>query len=140
MQGHGLMQAIARVNRAFRDKPGGLIVDYLGLADQLKHALATYTESGGKGNTTLDTARAIAAMLEKFEVAKSMLHGFDWSAWHTGTQGPPRKNTSSIRKTAKNASSKLSSTYRRCSPSAQPATKPPHDATTSPSSKPYKPR
>jgi type I site-specific restriction-modification system R (restriction) subunit len=85
MQGHGLMQAIARVNRVFRDKPGGLIVDYLGLADQLKHALATYTESGGKGNTTLDTARAIAAMLEKFEVAKSMLHGFDWSAWHTGT-------------------------------------------------------
>ena len=49
MRGHGLMQAIARVNRVFRDKPGGLVVDYLGLADQLKHALATYTESGGKG-------------------------------------------------------------------------------------------
>ena len=49
MRGHGLMQAIARVNRVFRDKPGGLVVDYLGLADQLKQALATYTESGGKG-------------------------------------------------------------------------------------------
>ena len=56
MQGHGLMQAIARVNRVFRDKPGGLVVDYLGLADQLKHALATYTESGGKGDPTYDTA------------------------------------------------------------------------------------
>jgi hypothetical protein len=55
MQGHGLMQAIARVNRVFRDKPGGLVVDYLGLADQLKHALANYTESGGKGDPTYDT-------------------------------------------------------------------------------------
>ncbi len=53
MQGHGLMQAIARVNRVFKDKPGGLIVDYLGLADQLKRALATYTESGGQGNPNL---------------------------------------------------------------------------------------
>jgi type I restriction enzyme, R subunit len=85
MQGHGLMQAIARVNRVFRDKPGGLIVDYLGLADQLKRALATYTESGGKGNPTFDTAQAIAAMQEKYEVSCGMLHGFDWSAWHTGT-------------------------------------------------------
>jgi type I restriction enzyme R subunit len=85
MQGHGLMQAIARVNRVFRDKPGGLIVDYLGLADQLKRALATYTESGGKGNPTFDTAQAIAVLLEKHEVASGMLYGFDWSAWHTGT-------------------------------------------------------
>jgi type I restriction enzyme R subunit len=65
MQGHGLMQAIARVNRVFRDKPGGLVVDYLGLADQLKMALITYTESGGQGNPTFDTAQAIAVMLEK---------------------------------------------------------------------------
>ena len=50
MRGHGLMQAIARVNRVFRDKPGGLVVDYLGLADQLKQALAAYTESGGQGS------------------------------------------------------------------------------------------
>lgn len=85
MQGHGLMQAIARVNRVFKDKPGGLIVDYLGLADQLKRALATYTESGGKGNPTFDTAQAIAVMQEKYEVASGILHGFDWSVWHTGT-------------------------------------------------------
>lgn len=57
MQGHGLMQAIARVNRVFRDKPGGLVVDYLGLADQLKQALATYTESGGRGDPTYDTEK-----------------------------------------------------------------------------------
>jgi type I restriction enzyme, R subunit len=85
MRGHGLMQAIARVNRVFRDKPGGLVVDYLGLADQLKYALATYTQSGGKGDPSIDTAKAIAAMLEKHEVACGMTHGFDWSKWHTGT-------------------------------------------------------
>ncbi len=55
MRGHGLMQAIARVNRVFSDKPGGLVVDYLGLADELKQALATYTESGGTGETALDS-------------------------------------------------------------------------------------
>src|SRR5207247_10565323 len=65
MRGHALMQAIARVNRVFRDKPGGLVVDYLGLADQLKYALATYTQSGGKGEPSIDTAKAIAAMQEK---------------------------------------------------------------------------
>jgi type I restriction enzyme R subunit len=84
MQGHGLMQAIARVNRVFRDKPGGLVVDYLGLADQLKHALASYTESGGKGDPTFDTAQAVAVMLEKHGIAGDMLHGFDWAAWSTG--------------------------------------------------------
>ena len=79
MRGHGLMQAIARVNRVFRDKPGGLVVDYLGLADQLKQALATYTESGGKGEPDLSTrAQAIAVMLEKHGIACDMLHGFDW--------------------------------------------------------------
>ena len=62
MRGHGLMQAIARVNRVFRDKPGGLVVDYLGLADQLKRALATYTENGGHGQPSIDTAEAIAVM------------------------------------------------------------------------------
>ena len=61
MRGHGLMQAIARVNRVFRDKPGGLVVDYLGLADELKQALATYTESGGTGETALDQDEAVAA-------------------------------------------------------------------------------
>jgi type I restriction enzyme R subunit len=85
MRGHGLMQAIARVNRVFRDKPGGLVVDYLGLADQLKHALATYTGSGGKGTPSIDTKEAIAAMLEKYEIACGIMHGFDWSKWTTGT-------------------------------------------------------
>ena len=85
MRGHGLMQAIARVNRVFRDKPGGLVVDYLGLADQLKQALATYTESGGQGSPAIDTATAVAVMLEKYEVCCDMMHGFDWSKWTTGT-------------------------------------------------------
>jgi type I restriction enzyme R subunit len=84
MQGHGLMQAIARVNRVFRDKPGGLVVDYLGLADQLKHALATYTESGGQGSPTYDTKQAIAVMLEKHGIACDLLHGFNWDKWVTG--------------------------------------------------------
>lgn len=81
MQGHGLMQAIARVNRVFRDKPGGLVVDYLGLADQLKKALHTYTESGGRGETALDQEEAVALMLERYEVCCDIFHGFDWSAW-----------------------------------------------------------
>ena len=85
MRGHALMQAIARVNRIFRDKPGGLVVDYLGLADQLKYALATYTQSGGKGSPSIDTAAAIAVMLEKHEIACAMMHGFDWSKWRDGT-------------------------------------------------------
>ncbi len=84
MQGHGLMQAIARVNRVFRDKPGGLVVDYLGIADQLQKAMKTYTDSGGKGKTAVDTAQAVAVMLEKYEICCSMLHGFDWSGWHSG--------------------------------------------------------
>ena len=85
MRGHGLMQAIARVNRVFRDKPGGLVVDYLGLAHELKRALATYTESGGTGQTALDQNEAVAVMLEKYEVCCSLFHGFDWSAWVAGT-------------------------------------------------------
>jgi type I restriction enzyme R subunit len=87
MRSHGLMQAIARVNRVFRDKPGGLVVDYLGLADQLKHALATYTESGGQGSPSIDAAQAIAVMQEKHEVACAIMHGFTWDKWTTGTSG-----------------------------------------------------
>jgi type I restriction enzyme R subunit len=86
MRGHGLMQAIARVNRVFRDKPGGLVADYLGLADQLKSALATYTESGGKGSPSVDTAEAVAALLGRYEVVAAIMHGFDWSAWTTATK------------------------------------------------------
>ena len=85
MRGHGLMQAIARVNRVFRDKPGGLVVDYLGLAHELKRALATYTESGGTGETALDQEQAVAAMLEKYEICCGLFHGFDRTAWVEGT-------------------------------------------------------
>ena len=85
MRGHGLMQAIARVNRVFRDKPGGLVVDYLGLAHELKRALASYTESGGTGETALDQAQAVRAMLEKYEVCCGLFHGFDRTAWTKGS-------------------------------------------------------
>ncbi|HHM05048.1 MAG TPA: DUF3387 domain-containing protein, partial [Gammaproteobacteria bacterium] len=95
MRGHGLMQAIARVNRVFRDKPGGLVVDYIGLAQELKSALATYTESGGTGRTALDQDEAVALMQEKYEVCcglfdsyttpDGVVGGFDWSAWVGGT-------------------------------------------------------
>ena len=85
MRGHGLMQAVARVNRVFRDKPGGLIVDYLGLAHELKRALVTYTESGGTGRTTLDQSEAVAVMLEKYEVCRGLVHGLDFSRWTDGT-------------------------------------------------------
>jgi type I restriction enzyme R subunit len=85
MRGHGLMQAIARVNRVFHDKPGGLVVDYLGLAHELKAALATYTESGGTGKTAIDQQEAVAVMLEKHEVCCALFHGFDRSKWVTGS-------------------------------------------------------
>lgn len=72
MKGHNLMQAIARVNRVYKDKPGGLIVDYIGIASDLKRALAVYTESGGHGEPTLDQEDAINAMQEKFEVVEQL--------------------------------------------------------------------
>ena len=80
MDGHNLMQAIARVNRVFRDKPGGLVVDYIGLADSLKKALADYSAGGGKGDTTIDQEQAAALLIEKYEVVRDMLHGFDYRA------------------------------------------------------------
>src|SRR5262245_57255244 len=85
MRGHGLMQAIARVNRVFRDKPGGLVVDYLGLAYELKQALFIYTQSGGKGRTAINQDEAVAIMLEKYEICCAILHGLDWSKWTSGT-------------------------------------------------------
>ena len=84
MQGHNLFQAITRVNRVFKDKPGGLVVDYLGLANDLKKAVENYTKSGGKGDAAFDKADAIAVMLEKHEVCCGMFHGFDWSPWSSG--------------------------------------------------------
>ena len=85
MRGHGLMQTIARVNRVFKDKPGGLIVDYLGLADELRTALATYTENGGTGTTAVDQEEAVTVLMEKYEVCCGLFHGFDWSLWTSGT-------------------------------------------------------
>jgi len=79
MGGHNLMQAIARVNRVFHDKPGGRVVDYLGLADALKRALANYTASGGKGKATVDQNEAVAVMLEKYEIVCDMFHGFKYA-------------------------------------------------------------
>ena len=93
MRGHGLMQAIARVNRVFKDKPGGLVVDYLGIADQLKRALADYTEAGGHGKAAVDQKEAVALMLEKFEIVESMFHGFDYSSL---LEAEPEKRLSGI--------------------------------------------
>jgi type I restriction enzyme R subunit len=87
MQGHGLMQAIARVNRVFRDKPAGLIVDYIGIAQNLKSALAQYS-SRDRENTGIDEAEAIAVMLEKVEIVRDMFHGFDY---RSGLNGSPQE-------------------------------------------------
>jgi type I restriction enzyme R subunit len=81
MKDHNLMQAIARVNRVFKDKPGGLIVDYIGIAPNLKKALSFYAESGGKGVPAETQARAVEIMLEKLEVVRQILHGFDYSSF-----------------------------------------------------------
>ncbi|CUI27735.1 type I restriction endonuclease subunit R [Cognatishimia activa] len=81
MKGHNLMQAIARVNRVFKDKPGGLVVDYIGIANELKQALKTYTGSNGKGRPTHDTHEACSVLLEKMDVVRGILHGFDYSGF-----------------------------------------------------------
>jgi len=90
MQGHGLMQAIARVNRVFRDKSGGLIVDYLGIAEKLKEALADYTE-GDRGETGIPQEEALAVMLEKYEVVQGMFFGFDTSRFFSSSSSPAEK-------------------------------------------------
>jgi type I restriction enzyme R subunit len=87
MHGHGLMQAIARVNRVFKEKPGGLVVDYLGLADELRKALAVYTESGGRGKVEHSQTEAIALMRREYEVCLGIFHDFDWSAFARGSAG-----------------------------------------------------
>ncbi|MCG2688701.1 type I restriction endonuclease subunit R [Candidatus Parcubacteria bacterium] len=87
MRGHNLMQAIARVNRVFRDKIGGLVVDYIGFAGDLQRALAIYTQSGGTGSPTLTQEKAVEIMLEKYEVVKQMFFGFDYHRYFaSGTQ------------------------------------------------------
>lgn len=79
MKGHNLMQAIARVNRVFKDKQGGLVVDYIGIANELKSALKEYTASRGRGRPTVDAAEAYAVLEEKLDILRAMLHGFDYS-------------------------------------------------------------
>lgn len=83
MKGHNLMQAIARINRVYKDKPGGLVVDYLGVASALRDALQTYTRSGGKGNPTLDQAQAVAVMKEKFEILQDLFADFEYEKFFT---------------------------------------------------------
>ncbi|WP_047451238.1 type I restriction endonuclease subunit R [Alistipes sp. ZOR0009] len=84
MKGHNLMQAIARVNRVYKDKPGGLIVDYLGIASDLKKALSFYSDAGGKGDPTIVQEQAVELMLEKMEVVSNMYHGFEYEEYFDG--------------------------------------------------------
>jgi len=85
MKGHNLMQAIARVNRVFKDKPGGLVVDYIGIANSLKEALAVYTQSGGQGQPVLDQDLALRAFEDKLSVCRGIFHGFDYGDFWEGT-------------------------------------------------------
>lgn len=84
MKGHSLMQAIARVNRVFKDKQGGLVVDYIGIANELRSALKDYTASNGRGRPTVDAAEAYAVLAEKLDILRGLLHGYDYSGFLTG--------------------------------------------------------
>ena len=84
MKGHNLMQAIARVNRVFKDKQGGLVVDYIGIGNELKAAMKEYTNAKGRGKPTVDAAEAYSVLMEKIDILRAMLHGFDYSAFLTG--------------------------------------------------------
>ena len=87
MKGHNLMQAIARVNRVYKDKPGGLVVDYLGIASDLKKALSFYSDSGGKGDPAIAQGKAVQMMLEKLEVVSQMFHGFAYEEYFGADTG-----------------------------------------------------
>jgi len=87
MRGHGLMQAIARVNRVFKDKPGGLVVDYIGVAQNLRNALSQYTDSD-RDKTGIDESAAVAALMERYEAIRDLFHGFDY---RPGITGQPRE-------------------------------------------------
>jgi type I restriction enzyme R subunit len=87
MKGHNLMQAIARVNRVYKDKPGGLVVDYLGIASDLKKALSFYSDSGGKGDPAIAQEKAVQLMLEKLEVVSQMFHGFAYEDYFGADTG-----------------------------------------------------
>jgi len=84
MKGHNLMQAIARVNRVFKDKQGGLVVDYIGIGNELKAAMKEYTQSKGRGQPTVDAHEAYSVLAEKLDILRAMLHGFDYSGFLTG--------------------------------------------------------
>lgn len=83
MRGHNLMQAIARVNRVFKDKPGGLVVDYIGIANELKAALAAYTQAHGRGKPAIDNREALAVLQEQMDLLHGLLHGVDYAAFRT---------------------------------------------------------
>lgn len=87
MQGHNLMQAIARVNRVYKNKPGGLIVDYLGIASDLKKALSFYSDAGGKGDPATTQEQAVQLMLEKLEIVSQLFHGFPYEAYFESDTG-----------------------------------------------------
>lgn len=87
MRGHNLMQAIARVNRVYKDKPGGLIVDYLGIASDLKEALSFYSESGGRGDPAKMQEEAVSVVLEKYEIVSQMFFGFDYKRYFSADTG-----------------------------------------------------
>jgi len=94
MQGHGLVQTISRVNRVFKDKPGGLIVDYLGIAEQLQGAVQTYTKNGGKGKPNHDQAEAVVVMKEKYEIVCGIFDAFDWKPFISGNASKRLKTLS----------------------------------------------
>jgi len=91
MQGHGLMQTIARVNRVYMDKEGGLIVDYLGIATELKKALSQYTEGGGRGEIAFDQEKAVAILMEKYEIVTGLFHGFKYQGFYQANTGEKLK-------------------------------------------------
>ncbi|MEN6553877.1 MAG: type I restriction endonuclease subunit R [Methanobacterium sp.] len=91
MQGHGLMQTIARVNRVYKDKEGGLIVDYLGIASELKKALSQYTEGGGRGEIAFDQEQAVAILMEKYEIVTGLFHGFNYKGFYKANTGEKLK-------------------------------------------------
>jgi type I restriction enzyme R subunit len=91
MQGHGLMQTIARVNRVYKDKEGGLIVDYLGIATELKKALSQYTDGGGRGEIAFDQGKAVAIMMEKYEIVTGLFYGFNFHGFQKADTGAKLK-------------------------------------------------
>jgi hypothetical protein len=127
MKDHGLMQTIARVNRVFRDKPGGLIVDYIGLAEDLKKAMATYTESKGKGEVCIDQHAALKVLEREIEVCRDLLHGIDCSPSSTShprsgsSSSHPSSNISSTRMTERTAGSLRWTRSPNPSPSPYPS-------------------